>query len=409
MKILFFTDNFPPEVNAPASRTVEHCRRWVALGHQVTVITCAPNFPTGKVFAGYRNRLWQREEMNGISVIRVWSYIAPNEGFFRRIVDYMSYMAMAILIAPLAGKPDIIVGTSPQLFTACAAWFTGLWRRVPYVFELRDLWPESIKTVGAMKQSFIIDWLERLELFLYRRAAMVVAVTHSFKRNLMLRGIGGDRIQVITNGVDMTSFTPRAKDSDLEQRHGLHGHFVAGYIGTHGMAHALETLVDAAVLLKADPRGQNIKMLFVGGGAAKAAIVTLTEEKSLGNVVFVDSVAKSEVVNYWALLDCAVIHLKNTPLFQTVIPSKIFESMAMGVPILLGVAGEAAEIVLSYDAGLTFVPEDAADLAEKLIALASQPMLCDKLSAHGIIAARAFDRTSLADAMVALLQSAATA
>ncbi|MFN3591385.1 MAG: glycosyltransferase [Thermaurantiacus sp.] len=151
MHILFLTDNFPPEVNAPASRTHEHAREWVKAGHRVTVITCAPNFPKGQVFEGYRNRLWQRENVDGIEVIRVWTYITANEGFLRRTLDYMSFMIAAILAAPFVRDVDVIVGTSPQFFTACAAYAVSRYKRVPFVFELRDLWPESIRAVGAMQ------------------------------------------------------------------------------------------------------------------------------------------------------------------------------------------------------------------------------------------------------------------
>ena len=171
MRILFLSDNFPPEVNAPASRTFEHCRRWVEQGHQVTVITCAPNFPAGKVFPGFRNSLWSSEVVAGIRVIRVWSYITANEGFSRRVLDYMSYMVSAITASPFAGRADVVVATSPQFFTACAGWVAGIFKRAPFVFELRDLWPESIKAVGAMQDSFLIRSLERVELFLYRHPA----------------------------------------------------------------------------------------------------------------------------------------------------------------------------------------------------------------------------------------------
>ena len=157
MKILFLSDNFPPEVNAPASRTFEHCKAWVKAGHQVTVITCAPNFPKGRVYDGYKNRLWSREEVDGVCVIRVWSYITANEGFLKRILDYVSFMFSASVAGLFVKRPDVIVGTSPQFFTACAAWFLGLVRRRPYVFELRDLWPESIRAVSAMKESRLLD------------------------------------------------------------------------------------------------------------------------------------------------------------------------------------------------------------------------------------------------------------
>ncbi|MFO0472511.1 MAG: glycosyltransferase, partial [Pseudomonadota bacterium] len=188
MHILFLSDNFPPEVNAPASRTHEHCRQWVAAGTQVTVITCAPNFPKGRVFDGYRNRLWQQETVDGFRVIRVWSYITANEGFAKRVLDYTSYMLTAFVASLFVRRIDVVVATSPQFFTAVAGWAVGLVRRVPFVFELRDIWPESIKAVGAMKESLAIRLLERVELFLYRRAARIVSVTESWRARRGPRG-----------------------------------------------------------------------------------------------------------------------------------------------------------------------------------------------------------------------------
>lgn len=407
MKILFFTDNFPPEVNAPASRTFEHCRHWATKGHEITVITCAPNFPQGKVFDGYKNKLWQVERIEGMKVVRVWSYIAPNAGFVKRILDFVSYMVMAMIAGFFVGRPDVIIGTSPQLFTVCAAWFTGLWRRVPYVFELRDLWPESIKAVGAMRQSSAITVLEKLEMFLYRRAAMIVAVTNAFKQNLTSRGIDEAKIFVVTNGVDLARFKPGPKDSDLTAQLGLEGCFVAGYVGTHGLAHSLETLVDAAELLERDHAALNIRIIFIGNGAAKPGLVTYAEAKRLNNVMLLDSVSKDQIPAYWSLLDCSIIHLRNTPLFSTVIPSKMFESFGCGIPVLLGVAGESADILEASGAGFTFEPENAAQLAQSLVILATDKAKLQELSSHGIIAARKFDRIELADTMLSHLNAVA--
>ena len=256
MQILFLTDNFPPEVNAPASRTYEHCREWVRAGHRVTVITGVPNFPKGRVFPGYRNHVWQRETMDGIEVVRVWTYITANAGFAKRTLDYLSFMVTGFLAGLVQPRPDVIVGTSPQFFTNCAAWTLSvfLWR--PFVFELRDLWPESIKTVGAMNDSAALRLMERLELFLYRRAAAVVAVTESFRRNLIGRGIDRNKIHVVTNGVDLSRFRPMQRDAGLATRYGLDGTFVAGYIGTHGMAHALETVLEAAQRIRSVPKAR---------------------------------------------------------------------------------------------------------------------------------------------------------
>lgn len=409
MHILFLTDNFPPEVNAPASRTYEHCREWVREGHQVTVITCAPNFPKGKLFDGYKNRLWQREEMDGIQVVRVWSYITANEGFLKRTLDYTSYMVSAVLAAPFVRNVDIVVGTSPQFFTACAAWFAGLLKGKPFVFEVRDLWPESIRAVGAMRGGRVLDWFEKLELFLYRRAAGVVTVTNAFRDNLIARGIDGRKISVTTNGADLSRFKPMEKDPKLVSELGLKGKFVAGYIGTHGMAHALETLLDAAEALEKEPAGKDIHLLFLGDGAEKSRLEESARARGLKNVTLLPSVPKSEVARYWSLLDTSIIHLRKTPLFKTVIPSKLFECMAMGLPVLHGVEGESAEIVTETGVGITFQPENHRELTGHLIELSQNRRLCKDLRAKCLRAAPGFDRAKLAGDMLARLETIAVA
>lgn len=405
MRILFLTDNFPPEVNAPASRTFEHCREWVRAGHQVTVITCAPNFPGGKVFGGYRNRLRQTETMDGIEVIRVWSYMTANEGFAKRILDYVSFMVSAIVAGLFVKRPDVIVGTSPQFFTAVAARVLGTLKRVPWVFELRDIWPESIKAVSALEgDGAVIRWLEKLELHLYRHAARVVAVTNAFKDNLVARGIDPERIDVVTNGVDLSRYGPQAKDAELEAQLGLQGRFVAGYVGTHGMAHALETLIDAAALLAARPDGQNIRIVLIGDGARKAELVAMAAERGLPNLLFLDSVSKDQIIRYWSVLDAAIIHLRKTPLFETVIPSKLFEAMGMGLPVVMGVGGEAGGIVQAGETGILFEPENAAALADALVALANDDTARNALKGNALRVAKQYDRSYLASRMLGILE-----
>lgn len=405
MHILFLTDNFPPEVNAPASRTFEHCREWKNAGHEVTVITCAPNFPKGKVFDGYRNKLWQSEVIEGIQVIRVWSYITANEGFVKRILDYQSFMLSAVLASPFVRGVDLVVGTSPQFFVACAAYAVSWMKRVPWVFELRDLWPESIRAVGAMKESKVLDWLEKVELFLYREANAVVAVTNAFRDNLISRGINGGKIQVVTNGVDISRFNPREKDAELVRTLGLEGKFVTGYIGTHGMAHALETLLEAAAKLKARPDGDRYRILLLGDGARKAELVAQARAMGLNNVLFVDSVSKDEVVRYWSLLDVSIIHLRRTELFTTVIPSKLFECMGMGIPVLHGVAGESAGIVEKEGAGIVFEPENADALCDGLVRLAEDANLYSKCRESALTGAKNYDRSMLARKMLGVLEA----
>lgn len=408
MHILFLTDNFPPEVNAPASRTYEHAREWVKAGHRVTVITCAPNFPKGRVFDGYQNRLWQREQMAGIDVIRVWSYITANEGFARRVLDYVSFMVTATVASLFTRKVDVVVGTSPQFFTACAAYAVGSLKRRPWVFELRDIWPESIRVVGAMKDSAALNFLEKVELFLYRKASVIVSVTHAFKDTLIRRGIEGKKVEVVTNGVDTSRFVSRPKDPALVQQHRLEGKFVAGYIGTHGMAHGLDTVLDAAKMMKTAPDGDRYRFLFLGDGANKSALVNRAQREQLDNVIFVDSVPKDDVVRYWSLLDAALIHLKASDLFETVIPSKMFECMGMAIPILHGVRGESAGIVQDNGVGLTFEPENPSDLCDRLQQLNDDPALCQQIKAQGPTAAKRYDRKVLATNMLSLLENVCT-
>ena len=403
MHILFLTDNFPPEVNAPASRTMEHCREWVRHGHRVTVMTCAPNFPSGKIFAGYRNRLWQRETMEGVEVIRIWTYITANEGFLRRTLDYISFMIAAVLGAPFVRNVDVIVATSPQFFCACAGYLVGVMKRCPFVFELRDLWPESIRAVGVLKDGAILHVLERIEMFLYRRAAAIVTVTYSFRDSLAARGINAAKIFVVTNGADLERFHPAPKDRALAARLGLDGKIVAGYVGTHGLAHALHTILEAADRVAKDANDTDVAFFLLGDGAMKVKLKGMAADMGLQNVVFCDTVPKAEVPNYWSLIDIAVIHLKRDPLFMNVIPSKLFECMAMGLPVLHGVPGESAAIVEKEQVGLLFESENAAELAQKTLALAHDGALRKRLGQNGCDAAPRYDRKALAAQMLSVL------
>ena len=293
MHILFLSDNFFPEVNAPASRTHEHAKEWIKAGHKVTVVTCVPNFPKGQVFDGYKNKVWQEEIIDGIRVVRVWSYIAANEGFTKRILDYLSYMITSFLASFFIRKVDIVVGTSPQFFTAVSAWMIAGFKRKPFVFELRDLWPESIISVGVMHDSKLLRVLEKLELFLYRRADRIVAVTNSFKDNLVQRGVDGQKISVVTNGVDATKFKSQKKDANLIARYGFEKKFMVGYIGTHGLAHALETILFAAKITSERGFEDNIHFLFLGDGAKINP--QLAVELGLKNVTFLPQFANRSV------------------------------------------------------------------------------------------------------------------
>ena len=397
MHILFLTDNFPPEGNAPATRTYEHAREWVKLGHKVTIITGAPNFPEGKVFDGYKNSWFTKETIDGIEVRRVKTYITANEGFIKRILDFVSFMFTSFIAGLFVKKPDVIIGTSPQFFTAVSAWALSAVRFKPFVFELRDIWPASITAVGAMQESFAIRMLEKLEMFLYRRADLIISVTHAFKRELIGRGVNANKIEVVLNGVDLSKYQPACKDAELANKYGLNGKFVAGYIGTHGLAHSLETLVEAAEILK---DRSDIVFLFAGGGAGSDLVKDLVKEKSLDNVVVMGRQDKALMPRIWSLCDLSLVHLKNVPLFKSVIPSKIFESMGMGIPILIGVPkGEATEIVESANAGVVINPEDSTSIANEILVMADDTNILHNFQQASKSAASQFDRSHLASNM----------
>ena len=402
MKILFLTDHFPPEVNAPASRTFDHCREWAKNGDEVTVITCAPNFPQGKVYPGYKNKFWQEERIEGIRVIRVWSYIVANKGFLKRTLDFISY-SVSSFFAGLFVKSDLIVATSPQFFTALSGRALSFWKRTPWVMEVRDLWPESIKTVGAMKDNAFIRHFEWQEKRCYKSAKKIVVVTDSFRKKLIERGIPSEKIAVVKNGVDRSLFIPQQKDTELISKLKIDGKTVIGYIGTHGMAHKLDFIIQTASKLK--DTNPEYHFLFIGNGAEKEKLLKLKVDLMCDNVTMLDSVPKAEVKNYISILDVCLINLRKSDLFTTVIPSKIFENAAMEVPILMGVEGEAKEIVEHYTAGICFEPENEEDFIDKL-KIVTNPENQKAFKEGCKELAIDFDRKKLAEKMLNVLHQA---
>jgi len=399
MRILFFADNYPPEVNAAATRVHERARLWVRDGHEVTVITSTPNFPQGRIYDGYRNRLRQVEIIDGVRVVRVWSFVAANEGIALRILDFVTYMAASFFAAFFERRPDIATSTSPQFFCAVGAWAHAAVRRLPYVFELGDLWPASITAVGAMRPNLFLRLMERLELFLYRRADAVVALTADFKRDLTARGIAPGKIEVVRNGVDLSRYAPRPRDAALAAEWGLTDKFVVAYIGTHGVAHALDKVLEAARILQT--RVPDVRFLFVGDGAARKGLVAQTAEMELKNVVFTGPRPKDEMPSWWSVADVALISLKKLDLFTGVIPSKIFEAMGMGIPLLFaGPRGEASDIIEQDNCGVLVPPEEPEALAEAVSRLATDRALVEELRTRSAEAAPRHSREHQADQMI---------
>ncbi|MEM6615402.1 MAG: glycosyltransferase family 4 protein [Pseudomonadota bacterium] len=371
-RVLFFTHYFPPEVNAPATRTFEHCREWVKLGFDVTVVTCIPNHPFGTAYNGYRNSLFQREQVDGIDVVRVWTFLAANSGFTRRSLNYFSYLLGAIFALPRLRLPDVIVSTSPQFFCGLTGLAAKLVFRVSWILEVRDLWPESIVTVGAMRPGLITRCLAALEALAYNTADAIVPVSDAYVPHIERRLKSPRPIKVIKNGVPRELFANETAPEGAKRRLGLDGKFVISYVGTHGMAHRLETVLEAASRFKNTP---SVAFLFAGDGANLAALRRKAESLKLQNTHFLGQRPKSEMPTIWAASDLSLIHLKRSETFKTVLPSKMFEAMAAECPIILGVEGEAKLLLETANAGIAIAPESADEMASAIRYLLAKPEL----------------------------------
>jgi colanic acid biosynthesis glycosyl transferase WcaI len=393
MRILLLSDNYPPETNAGALRSGAHAEIWAAQGHDVTVVTSFPNFPEGKLFAGYRQKPFSRQRINGVTVIRVPTLIFPNAGTVKRIVDFVSFMVTGTLAGWVVRKPDLVIATSPQFFAAAAGWLVASVRRRPFVFELRDLWPDSIVAVGALADSALLGPIRKLEYFLYRRAAAIVSVTNAFRDHLAERGIDPAKITVVRNGVDLSRFSP-GDGAGVRREHGLEGKTVVSYIGTIGMAHGLGLLLDAAEGLRAS--NPDIAILILGTGAEREQLRDEAIQRGLSNVIFVDRVSHDRVIEYWRASDMTLVLLRDSPVFRTVIPSKIFEAMATGTPIVTNVKGEIEALLRPLETAVFVEPGRADALAEAIARLSADPALRAQISAAGVRHALQFDRSAQA-------------
>lgn len=401
MHILFLSHYFPPEVNAPATRTYEHCRRWVRAGHQVTVLTCAPNCPRGEVFDGYQNKWRSEETVAGIRVIRVWTYIAANQGFARRILNYLSFMLVATLHAARVANVDLIVATSPQFFCGWAGVLSKWLKRKPLVLEIRDLWPDSILAVGAMRKSLLIRLLGWLERRMYAAAAHIVTVGKDYRSGMVAKGVPWNKISVIPNGVDPNEFQFTGDRDAFRRRNGLAGKFVCGYVGTVGMAHGLEVILRAAEMAR-DKRLDDLLFWIVGDGARRSELQAEANRLNLDNVIFTGLLPKDQMPAVISSCDTFLVHLRGTELFSTVLPSKIFEAMALEVPIICGVRGQAEDIVCESGAGVAMTPDVAEELLDRIDIIRTVGRKAFRARDY---LARHFDRERLAFGMLEILKA----
>lgn len=407
MHILYVSQYFPPEPGAPAARVSELSRAWVRAGHRVTVLTGMPNHPTGVVPPAYRGRSFVREEVDGVEVLRTWIYAAPNAGRVRRSLAYASFAGSAALFGQLRARtPDVLVATSPQFLCAVAGRAIALTRHVPFVFEVRDLWPESIVAVGALSAGHpIVRGLEVLEEHLYRVADRIVVVTDSFRERLVARGVSASKLAVVKNGVDLARFEPAPRETALRAELGWNDCTIVAYVGTHGMAHGLGAVLDAAKRLAART---DVKLLFVGEGAERSKLEARAREERIDNVRFLGPLPRERMPEVYATADVCLVPLRKTELFTTVLPSKIFEILAMERPIVLSVAGEARELVERSGGGVFVPPEDVEAMASAIAELADDRDRRARMGREGrAYVVREFDRDALATRYLDLLRECA--
>lgn len=403
MHILFLSHYYPPESNAPANRVSELAREWVTMGHEVTVVTCTPSHPGGRPYPGYGNPSLHTETRDGVKVLRLGTFLAANRGTVRRSLNYLSFLAAVVLNLPRLPRADVVISTSPQFFAGLSGAIVAKAKGAPFIFEVRDIWPESASAVSALEKGFAFRLLEKIEAWAYGVADQVVAVSPAFVEHISERGRLRRPVAIVENGVNLNLFGGEAVESDFRARHGLEGKIVFGYVGTHGMAHNLETLLRAAELTRDDPE---IAYLMAGSGAQRDKLVALRDDLGLTNVVMLDHQPRSEMPTIWSNTDVSLVLLRRSPLFHRVIPSKMFEAMAMSRPIILAVDGQARRILEHGECGVFVEPEDPAALAATVRRLAADVGLRTKLGANGQRFVRAnYDRRILAERYLRIIEN----
>jgi glycosyltransferase involved in cell wall biosynthesis len=402
MHIAIITDRFTPEVSAASTRLLAHAQYWVGEGHQVTVLTCAPNFPKGRLFPGYRNAWTRWDDLDGVRILRVWSYLAPNVGVIRRSLDYLSFMVSAVLHARSLGRPDVILASSPPITVAFAGSLIARILGRPWVFEVRDLWPASIRAVGFSRNP-LLGMLEWLELRLYEEAAGTIVLTEPFREELRSRSVDMRRVAVVTNGIDSEAWrtTPDHRNT-MRATLGLPlDAFIVGFVGTTGLSQGAGVFVRTAQRMARYP---DIHFLCLGEGADRPALEAAAREAGLRNITFHDFIPFKDMPKALAALDVGTVLLKNDPVFDTVIPSKLLELMAGGLPIAAAAGRETARIVTAAGAGICVPPEDDAGLEDAILRLRNDPAGRRRMAAEGqAYVGREFDRATLAERALAML------
>ena len=402
LRITYWCQFFWPEVSAPSRRLLDFGRVWERQGHQVTIVTGMPNHPTGIVLPGYRRKLLGSEEKDGLRVLRSWVYASPNQAGAKKLIGHISFAATSLASGLRIGPTDVVIASSPTFFAAYSAWIVARARRASFVLEVRDLWPEAFVGLGVLQRGYITRVLEALARFLYRRSDRIVVVTESFAGRIAEQGISAAKITTITNGADIDWFSADVSDAATTLRRGLglDQKFVVAYIGAHGVSHGLKSVMEAAARCS----DERVVFLFVGDGSEKAALETYRAENSLANVVMLPSQPAESIREFYALADVCLVPLRDIALFEAFIPSKMFEIMAVGRPIIGSLRGEAKRILERSGAALVVAPESADALVGAIAELSRSPERRAAMAAAGrLFAAANYSRQAQGERYASLL------
>lgn len=404
LRVTFITHYFPPEVGPAQTRLHELAKRLIAAGETVTVVTGFPNYPAGEIFPGYRGKRFMEDTVDGIRVLRTWVFATRSRGFVGRLLNYFSFPVFSLLAIRKLGPTDIIYVQSPPLFTGLAALWFSRFKRAPFIFNVSDIWPQSAIELGMLRNRFAIRLAEWLERHIYRRATRITVPTPGILERLVVRGVPRDKIFLLTNGVDTAAYNVTTRDGELAQRLGLDRHKVFMYAGLHGLAQGLDLILEAAKLT----RNPDVLYVLVGDGADKAALVAKAEAEEIANVKFLPIQPTSTLPALLNLVYATVIPLRRLDLFKAALPSKLFDSMAAGRPIVAPLWGEAADLVEAAACGLVVEPEDAHAVQEAVEKLAADPALAQRLGEQGRrYVVEHFNRDDIAKRLIKLLEETA--
>ncbi len=396
--ILIISRYYPPEIGVAGVCVSETATRLVKLGHQVTVLTTVPNYPTGIVPKEYRGHLIQSEVLDGVRVVRVWCYIAPNKGFFRRILAQFSFGCLAPLIAwNQVGRPDVIIVSSPPLFNVIAGRFLASLKHSPLIFMVADIWPESAIQLGVLRNRVLIRLSEWLEWSTYKRASLVWAVTQGMRDTLIARGLAPETVFLLTNGVDCRKFSPLSKSQTRDEL-GWDDRFTVLYTGGHGVMHGLTTVLDAAEQML---DREQIHIVLAGEGSEKSDLIAQSQRRKLKNVTFLEAQPHHRIPVLLAASDVSLVPVRKVPLFEGMLPVKMFEAMACARPMVLAVDGEARRIAeQEAEAAIAVEPENADDIVSAILYLYEHPERAEEMGQRGRAYVKAhFDYDFLTDAL----------